>query len=238
MTGLARTLRADFAAVEAQFTLVNDPTGDIARAMMGLVYDAAATDFFFGLLNNALTTSVDYASPLPALAQPILDASSARLSYDDLRKHLSYSGVLDAATFAAIQAAVTANGDDPAASGRAKCPIGREPQGGQSVLRRLSGAAPALHGLRRLERVPTGQAHGLAGRLSARPQAEAQAGASAGRPDVGRGDRPQPCDGAPAGCYRPSGSQRGRGRRWRFDGPRSTRAVGALFPLEQHGGCP
>ncbi|HEX5271715.1 MAG TPA: neuraminidase-like domain-containing protein [Gemmataceae bacterium] len=114
VTGLARTLRADFAAVEAQFTLVNDPNGDIARAMMGLVYDAPTTDFFFGLLNNTLTNSVNYSSPQGALPQPVLDASAGRLSYDDFRKQLTFRGALDAATLAALQAAVTANGDEAA----------------------------------------------------------------------------------------------------------------------------
>ena len=98
MAGLARTLRADFAAVESQFTLVDDPNGNIAKSMMGLVYGTAATDFFFGLLNDTLKTTVTYSNPVgqPTLAQPILNAASGRLSYDDLRKQLIYTGVLAA----------------------------------------------------------------------------------------------------------------------------------------------
>ena len=82
--------------------------------MMGLVYGTAATDFFFGLLNNTLKTTVTYSNPVgqPTLAQPILDAASGRLSYDDLRKQLIYTGVLDATTLGTIHAAVTANGND------------------------------------------------------------------------------------------------------------------------------
>ena len=114
VAGLARTLRADFAAVESQFTLVDDPNGNIAKSMMGLVYGTAATDFFFGLLNNTLKTTVTYSNPVgqPTLAQPILNAASGRLSYDDLRKQLIYTGVLDATTLGTIHAAVTANGND------------------------------------------------------------------------------------------------------------------------------
>ena len=114
VTGLARTLRTDFAAVESQFTLVDDPAGAIAKSMMELVYSTTATDFFFGLLNNTLTTTVTYSNPVgqPTLAQPILDAASGRLSYDDLRKQLIYTGVLDATTLGTIHAAVTANGND------------------------------------------------------------------------------------------------------------------------------
>jgi peptidoglycan hydrolase-like protein with peptidoglycan-binding domain len=111
ITGLAATLRADFAAVESQFLLVDDPNGDIAKSLMELVYGATATDFFLGLLNNTVTTSVAYGNPQPTLAQQILDAASGRLSYDDLRKQLTFGGVLDATTLAAIQAAITANGN-------------------------------------------------------------------------------------------------------------------------------
>jgi peptidoglycan hydrolase-like protein with peptidoglycan-binding domain len=111
ITGLAWTLRADFAAVNAQFTLVDDPDGTIALGLMTLVYGSSASNFFFGLLNNTLVTSVAYGNPTPTLAQPILDASSGRLAYDDLRKQLSFAGALDAATRAAIDAAITSNGN-------------------------------------------------------------------------------------------------------------------------------
>lgn len=48
--GLAFTLRADCAAVEAQFTLKSDPNGSIALALMTLVYGAPAANYFFGIL--------------------------------------------------------------------------------------------------------------------------------------------------------------------------------------------
>jgi hypothetical protein len=111
ITGLAWTLRADFAAVNAQFTLVDDPDGTIAQGLMTLVYGSSASNFFFGLLNNTLMTAVAFGNPTPALAQPILDASTGRLAYDDLRKQLSFAGALDAPTRAAIDAAITSNGN-------------------------------------------------------------------------------------------------------------------------------
>jgi hypothetical protein len=113
ITGLARTLRADFAAVEAQFALVDDPDGATAKKLMALVYGDDATNFFFGLLNNALSVSVGYSNPpnQPTLPQPVTDASKNRLSYDDLRKKLSYAGVLDSATQSAIDQAITNNGN-------------------------------------------------------------------------------------------------------------------------------
>ncbi len=61
-----------------------------------------------------MVTVVPYGAALPTLAQPIIDASSSRLAYDDLRKQLSFSGPLDASTQAAIDAAITANGNDAA----------------------------------------------------------------------------------------------------------------------------
>ena len=114
ITGLALTLRADFAAVEAQFTLKDDPDGSIAQGLMTLVYGSTASSFFFGLLNNTFTTSITYSTPpgQPTLPQPVIDASTGRLSYDDLRKQLSFSGDLDAATQKMIADVITVNTTD------------------------------------------------------------------------------------------------------------------------------
>jgi peptidoglycan hydrolase-like protein with peptidoglycan-binding domain len=116
VTGLARSLRADFAAVETQFTLKDDPDGSVTKSLMGLVYDHAATDFFFGLLNGTLTTSTAY-SNLPAEADLLQLATNAsgdppRLSYDDLRKQLNFLGFLDPRIQEAIDNAIP-NPNDP-----------------------------------------------------------------------------------------------------------------------------
>ena len=63
VTGLAFALRADFAAVAAQFTLQDDPDGSIAQNLMTLVYGSTASAFFFGLLNATFSTSVPYLAP-------------------------------------------------------------------------------------------------------------------------------------------------------------------------------
>ena len=109
VTGLAFALRADFAAVEAQFTLQDDPDGSIAQNLMTLVYGSTASAFFFGLLNSTFTTSVPYSAPpgQPALPQPVIAASNGQLSYNDLSKQLTFAGVLDAAAQATIDAAIT-----------------------------------------------------------------------------------------------------------------------------------
>jgi Neuraminidase-like domain/FHA domain len=117
VTGLALALAADFAAIEAQFTLQVDPDGSIAQNLMTLVYGASATAFFFGLLNGTLITSVPYSTPAgdQSLPQQVTGASAGRLSYDNLAKQLMFAGVLDPATQAAIDAAITASAPDVAA---------------------------------------------------------------------------------------------------------------------------
>jgi hypothetical protein len=114
ITGLARSLRADFAAVESQFTLTADPDSSIAKGLMALVYGNTATDFFFGLLNNTFSVSVAYSNPpgQATVPQPIIDASKGRLSYDDLRKRLSFAGVLDGGALTALTNAITVNTSD------------------------------------------------------------------------------------------------------------------------------
>ncbi len=95
---LATTLRGDFAAVESQFAVADDPTGTIAQQLMALVYGTDASDFFFGLINGTMSTTVPYSDPAGALPLAVLGVAAGRLAYDDLRKQLSYSGVLDPAT--------------------------------------------------------------------------------------------------------------------------------------------
>ena len=109
ITGLAAALTADFAAVDAKFTVRDDPDGSIAEGLMTLVYGSAATDFFFGLLNGTLTTSVSYLAPGGALPAAVVSASGSRLSYDDLARQLSFGGLLDATTRAAIDVAIPAS---------------------------------------------------------------------------------------------------------------------------------
>jgi hypothetical protein len=94
VTEVARVLRTDFAQTEIDFALTDDPTGEIARARMALVYGSDATDFYFGVLANTLATSVQYSPTESELPQGILDVAGGRLSYDDFRKRLSYAGVL------------------------------------------------------------------------------------------------------------------------------------------------
>jgi peptidoglycan hydrolase-like protein with peptidoglycan-binding domain len=109
---LALKLRADFAAVTATFARKADPDGSIAQTLMALVYGAADTAFFFSLVNGTYLTTTPFAYTASALPWTAIDASGGRLSYDPAGKQLTVSGVLDAATQAAIKAALAVNTTD------------------------------------------------------------------------------------------------------------------------------
>ena len=47
---------------------------------MTLVYSTTTTDYFFGLIDGTMVTTVPCAAAQPALAQPIIDASAGRLA--------------------------------------------------------------------------------------------------------------------------------------------------------------
>jgi len=103
---VARTLRSTAAAIEAEYTRVDDPDGTIARARMALSYSSEATDLFFGLLDRTFVTAVTYSHTEPVLAQPLLDAAPGQIGYDDFRKRLSCTGVLSASTRDTLKAVV------------------------------------------------------------------------------------------------------------------------------------
>lgn len=98
----ARTLRGDFLGIEDQFAATEDPGGDIARTRMSLVYGTEAADAFFALLNNTVALDVPYTQPQPTLAAAIT-AAAAQLAYDSFRHRLMHTGLLKAATSAALK---------------------------------------------------------------------------------------------------------------------------------------
>jgi hypothetical protein len=117
VSDFARNLRANFARIESEFAVADDPTGEIARARMTLVYGAEATDFFFGLLNDSFAVDASYthfqsqfgaalASAIQKAAGTRGDPAVPRVAYDDFGKRLTFTGVLSAATRDAIKAAV------------------------------------------------------------------------------------------------------------------------------------
>ncbi|MFJ6604901.1 neuraminidase-like domain-containing protein [Streptomyces lydicus] len=111
IAAFARTLRTGFADIDAQFAIVDDPSGDLARARMALIYGAEAADFLFALLDGTFTVSVPYTHPTDKLDESILTVGGDRLSYDPLRKQLSYAGVLPTAPQPRLQDAPNTSTD-------------------------------------------------------------------------------------------------------------------------------
>ena len=103
ITEFARTLRGNFADIDAQFAAQEDPNGDVLRARMTLVYGQETSDAFFALLNNTISFDVPYTNPTPALL-PAIVAIDSQLTYDDFRRRLSHTGLLAKPTHDALVA--------------------------------------------------------------------------------------------------------------------------------------
>lgn len=115
----ARALRRDLIDVETEFAIQDDPDGAVAQSRMTLVYGTEAAAFFFGLLNDTLLLQTPYADPDGKMAAGVIrdtintaggktQAGDWKISYDDFRKRLSFSGVLTDTVRDAIVAAAGA----------------------------------------------------------------------------------------------------------------------------------
>jgi len=102
ITELARTLRGDFAGIEDQFAAIEDPSGDVARARMTLVYGQETSDAFFALLDDSLVVDVAYTHSAPAL-EPAITAVDPRIAYDNFRHRLSHQGLVTTTLQAALK---------------------------------------------------------------------------------------------------------------------------------------
>jgi hypothetical protein len=111
----ARGLRTAFAAIDADFALVDDPDGRIAQERLALVYGPETTALFFSLVEETLVTEVAYPpQPIvvevpyeqaePALAPGILAVAGDRLAYDPAAKRLCWTGVLTTGKREAVKA--------------------------------------------------------------------------------------------------------------------------------------
>ena len=101
----ARTLCNDLLRVDREHLVQDDPSGEIARTKMALVYDGEATDTFFGLLNNTSPFSIAY-NHGQDLGNDILEVTD-RIAYDNFQKQLSFQGVMTAAELAALGGAAS-----------------------------------------------------------------------------------------------------------------------------------
>ena len=100
----ARTLRADFGVIDDQFAASEDPSGNVARARMALVYGSEATDTFFNLLEGTIAFDVPYTHAAATL-EPAIVAADAQIAYDNFRHRLGHTGLLSAPTANALKLA-------------------------------------------------------------------------------------------------------------------------------------
>src|SRR5690606_22809170 len=88
-----QALRRDLRIIEQEHTVEDDPTGEIVRDKMSMVYGNETADFFFGLLHDNIRLEVDYGHDASELPEELL-APSKRLSYDHFHKKLVFQGVM------------------------------------------------------------------------------------------------------------------------------------------------
>jgi hypothetical protein len=103
MLAFAKTIREALAQITQAQTVVDDPSGEIAKAKMVLVYAPEVVDIFFGLVNDAWIFTVSYDHDQPELSEEIL-AVTDKLVYDNFQKQLSFRGLMTEAVFTALRA--------------------------------------------------------------------------------------------------------------------------------------
>jgi hypothetical protein len=101
----ARTLRGCFADIDDQLSATDDPSGNVARARMALVYGEATSDSFFALLENTVVLDVLYTHASTAL-EAAITAADTSLSYDNFRHLLAHQGLLGASVRDTLKAVV------------------------------------------------------------------------------------------------------------------------------------
>jgi hypothetical protein len=106
----ARTLRADFAAIDNQFALVEDPGGDVARGRMALVYGQETADAFFALLDGTIVLNINY-THTAAMLEPGITTQDDQLSYDRFQHRLSHVGLLTSAKRDALKVVAGVSAD-------------------------------------------------------------------------------------------------------------------------------
>jgi DNA-binding transcriptional MerR regulator len=92
---LAKTLKDGMVGIEQEYKVEDDPTGEIAKSKMALVYENDVVDKFFGFLTGTLEYSVF--SVKYSYHQEELEDSlkiNDKISYDLLKKRLIYKGIM------------------------------------------------------------------------------------------------------------------------------------------------
>ncbi|MFD0144996.1 MULTISPECIES: neuraminidase-like domain-containing protein [unclassified Streptomyces] len=115
---LAEELHQDLVRIDAEITVaVEDPTGELGRARLALLYGTEAADTFFGLLDSTVIFSTPYAQPQPQTQTREASASYAPadaglppqpdlppgLSYDAFAGTLSHRGAVPTPVLDAVR---------------------------------------------------------------------------------------------------------------------------------------
>ena len=94
--GLAARLRTDLTAVNAEFAVDDDPTGEQLRVRVATVYGTEASSVLFGLLDLTLVREVAFQIE-GGLPQHIVEAGDGRLAYHPTQGALSFAGEMTTA---------------------------------------------------------------------------------------------------------------------------------------------
>ena len=93
---LAKTLKDGLVGIEQEYGVEDDPTGEIAKSKMALVYENDVVDKFFGFLTGTSENSV-FSVKYSYLQEEELEDSlkiNDKISYDHLKKRLIYKGIM------------------------------------------------------------------------------------------------------------------------------------------------
>jgi hypothetical protein len=102
----AKTIKGGLVRIEQDHQVEDDPTGELTKEKMALVYENDVVDIFFGLLKRTSSNSVDYEHPQAELAQEITDISD-KLIYDHNDTRLIFQGVMTEAMRDQFETAVS-----------------------------------------------------------------------------------------------------------------------------------
>ncbi|MFI9210146.1 neuraminidase-like domain-containing protein [Streptomyces sp. NPDC053253] len=102
---LAEDLHQDLVRIDAETTVaVEDPTGDLGRARLALVYGTEAADTFFGLLDSTTVFTTPYPQTYGELPREV-GALAPGLSYDAFNGLLGHLGAVPAPVREAVREA-------------------------------------------------------------------------------------------------------------------------------------
>ncbi|MGB5927888.1 MAG: neuraminidase-like domain-containing protein, partial [Cyclobacteriaceae bacterium] len=100
----ARQLTAELQRIETENSTGEDATADIASEKMALLYDPDTVNQFFSIINKEILFETGYDHHQEALEAEVTDADD-RLTYNNFRKMISYTGIMTDAERDALKTA-------------------------------------------------------------------------------------------------------------------------------------